>query len=488
MAFDMLEAMTMIAREKNIELDAVIETLEESLLAAAKKKYANTDNISFKFDRKTNELLMMATKRVTNEVNESDVEISIEEAREIDSSADLGDEVDIYIDYEAEFGRNAIASAQQILVQKVREKERDRIYDEYIDKIGTLIAGVVQQIDKGNVIVNLGRGESLLPLKEQIPREKFRQGDRVRALIIDVQKASRGPQIILSRVNNEFVRALFALEVPEIFEKVIEIRTIAREPGERTKVAVYSSDERIDPVGACVGIKGVRVQSIVRELNNERIDIVPYSSNPEVFVTRALAPANVVTIELNEAEQKMTVVVEEDKLSLAIGRSGQNARLASKLTGWKVNIMSDVEYDNSKHMEAELLAPVGQLEGVGPKLEERLSEANISTVQKLAESSIETLTKIEGLGQKTAEKLIERSKEMVGILEEEYRKEKEAERAAQKEAGIVTDKLSVGDVFEDNDDDVAKEDDIPKAEQSEVVEEEEKEEQGKTEEDTDEKN
>ena len=234
MAFDMLEAMTMIAREKNIELEAVIETLEESLLAAAKKKYANTDNISFKFDRKNNELLMMATKRVTNEVNESDVEISIEEAREIDSSADLGDEVDIYIDYEAEFGRNAIASAKQILVQKVREKERDRIYDEYIDKIGTLIAGVVQQIDKGNVIVNLGRGESLLPLKEQIPREKFRQGDRVRALIIDVQKASRGHQIILSRVNNEFVRALFALEVPEIFEKVIEIRTIAREPGERT--------------------------------------------------------------------------------------------------------------------------------------------------------------------------------------------------------------------------------------------------------------
>ena len=490
MAFDMLEAMTMIAREKNIELEAVIETLEASLLAAAKKKYANTDNISFKFDRKTNELLMMATKRVTNEVNEPDVEISIEEAREIDSSADLGDEVDIYIDYEAEFGRNAIASAKQILVQKVREKERDRIYDEYIDKIGTLIAGVVQQIDNGNVIVNLGRGESLLPIKEQIPREKFRQGDRVRALIIDVQKASRGPQIILSRVNNEFVRALFALEVPEIFEKVIEIRTIAREPGERTKVAVYSSDERIDPVGACVGIKGVRVQSIVRELNNERIDIVPYSSNPEVFVTRALAPANVVTIELNEAEQKMTVVVEEDKLSLAIGRSGQNARLASKLTGWKVNIMSDVEYDNSKHMEAELLAPVGQLEGVGPKLEERLSQADISTVQKLAESSIETLTKIEGLGQKTAETLIERSKEMVEILEEEYRKKKEAERAALKEAGKDKDKLSVGDVFEDDDDYVTEEDEIPKAEEPEVVEEEEneeKKEQGKTEEDSDEK-
>ena len=293
------------------------------------------------------------------------------------------------------------------------------------------------------------------------------------------------------------MRALFALEVPEIFEKVIEIRTIAREPGERTKVAVYSSDERIDPVGACVGIKGVRVQSIVRELNNERIDIVPYSSNPEVFVTRALAPANVVAIELNEEEQKMTVVVEEDKLSLAIGRSGQNARLASKLTGWKVNIMSDVEYDISKHMEAELLAPVGQLEGVGPKLEERLSEANIATVQKLAESSIETLTKIEGLGQKTAETLIERSKELVEVLEEEYRKKKEAEREAQKGLSAKDkDKLSVGDVFEDDDDYVTEEDDVQKAEQPEVEadededkkeENEEKDTDDKTEEDTGEK-
>jgi len=453
MAFDMVEAMTMIAREKNIDFEAVVETLEASLLAAAKKKYPFTDNIHFKFDRKNNELLMMATKRVVDSVNDAFVEISVAEAKEIDAAAELGDEVDIYIDYEAEFGRNAIASAKQILIQKVREKERDRIYEEYIDKVGTLASGVVQQVDKGNVIVNLGRGEALLPLKEQIPREKFRQGDRLRALIIDVQKASRGPQIILSRVNNEFVRSLFALEVPEIFEKVIEIRSIAREPGERTKVAVFSSDERIDPVGACVGIKGVRVQSIVRELNNERIDIVPFSSNPEVFVTRALAPATVVRIDIEEAEKKMTVVVNEDKLSLAIGRNGQNARLASKLTGWKVNIMSNVEYDEAKHKEAELLVPIGQLEGVGVKLEERLSAVNISTIQRLAESSVETLTKIEGLGQKTAETLLERAKIFVAELEETYRQKKEAEKAASKEKDKKedSDKLKVEDVFEAED-------------------------------------
>jgi len=450
MAFDMVEAMTMIAREKNIDFDAVVETLEASLLAAAKKKYPFTDNIHFKFDRKNNELLMMATKRVVDTVNDPLVEISVKEAKEIDAAAELGDEVDIYIDYEGEFGRNAIASAKQILIQKVREKERDRIYEEYIDKVGTLASGVVQQVDKGNVIVNLGRGEAMLPLKEQIPREKFRQGDRLRALIIDVQKASRGPQIILSRVNNEFVRSLFAIEVPEIFEKVIEIRSIAREPGERTKVAVFSSDERIDPVGACVGIKGVRVQSIVRELNNERIDIVPFSSNAEVFVTRALAPATVVRIDVDDTEKKMTVVVDEDKLSLAIGRNGQNARLASKLTGWKVNIMSNVEYDKAKHKEAELLVPVGQLEGVGVKLEERLNAANISTIQKLAESSVETLTKIEGLGQKTAETLLERAKAFVADLEEQYKKKKEAEKTAGKETESkpTSDKLTVEDVFE----------------------------------------
>ncbi|MDF1544071.1 MAG: transcription termination/antitermination protein NusA, partial [bacterium] len=236
MAFDMVEAMTLIAREKNIDFDTVVETLQESLLAAAKKKYKNTENISFRFDRKTSDLLMIATKTVVDEVNDPDEEIVLSEAREMDKEAEAGDELEIYIDYEFEFGRNAIASAKQILIQKVREAERDRIYEEYIDKVGTLASGVVQQIDKGNVIVNLGRGEAILPIKEQIPREKFRQGDRVRAYILDVQKNMRGPQIILSRVSNEFLRTLFELEVPEIYERIIEIKAIAREPGERAKI------------------------------------------------------------------------------------------------------------------------------------------------------------------------------------------------------------------------------------------------------------
>lgn len=475
MAFDMIEAMTLIAREKNIEFDAVLETLEASLLAAAKKKYPYTDNISFRFDRKENDLLMIITKRVVENVEDPQTEIALPAAREIDPDAEIGDELDEYVDYETMFGRNAIAAAKQILIQKVREAERERIYNEFIDKVGTLISGVVQQVDKGNVIVNLGRGEGVLPIKEQIPREKFRQGDRVRALIIDVQKNLRGPQIVLSRVSNDFLKALFALEVPEIYERVIEIKAIAREAGERSKVAVYSSDDRIDPVGACVGIKGVRVQAIVRELNNERIDIVPFSSNPEIFVTRALAPAKVIYMDVFELESKMTVAVEDEKLSLAIGRNGQNARLASKLTGWKVNIMSETEYNESKRREAELLVPVSQLEGVGEKLAERLADADIGSVQRLAATDPELLQRIEGVGPKTAETLVEKAKIFVEQIEAEYEERRKQELALEQSQPTVRkddDKLSVTDVFEDDEDYVTEVDDQQEAQAPEIDDEE----------------
>ena len=464
MAFDMIEAITLIAREKNLEFDAVLETLQAGLIAAAKKKYNFTDNISFRFDRKNNELIMIATKQVVEVAEDKNLEITLVEAQEMDPEAQVGDEIEIYIDYDVEFGRNAIAAAKQILIQKVREAERDRIYDEFIDKVNTLVSGVVQQIDKGNVIVNLGRGEGILPIKEQIPKEKFRQGDRVRAYIMDVQKSMRGPQIILSRVCNEFLHHLFALEVPEIYEKVIEIRAIAREPGERAKVAVFSSDDRIDPVGACVGIKGVRVQSIVRELNNERIDIVPFSSNSEMFVTRALAPAKVINIEVDDFEKKMTVTVEDDKLSLAIGRAGQNARLASKLTGWKVNIMSETEYNEAKHHEAEMLVPVGQLDGVGTKLEERLADVDIGSIQRFANTPLAQLIKIEGLGKKTAETLLEKAKIFVEELEKEYFENLEDEKTEEAAKPKHDDsKLSVGDVFEDNENFVTEDDDVQEA-------------------------
>jgi N utilization substance protein A len=453
MAYDIIEALALIAREKNIDLDTVISKVEESLLAAAQKRYPEATNLSFKLIRKTGEIVMIALKKVVEEVKDDLTEIKLENAREFDETAELGDEMEIFLEVDEEFGRNAILTAKQVLIQKVREAEREKVYDEYISRVGQLVSGTVQQVDKGNVIVNLGKAEAFMPSKEQIPREKYRQGDRIRALILDVQKSFSGPQIILSRVSENFVRCLFELEVPEIFEKVIEIKAIAREPGERAKVAVYSADERIDPVGACVGIKGVRVQTIVRELNNERIDIIPFSSNPEVFVTRSLAPAKVVEIEVSDDEQAMTVAVEDDKLSLAIGKAGQNARLASKLTGWKINIMSETEYNEMKHREAEEMVPVGHLEGIGAKTEERLVEAGINTLQKLAKSSLEQLVKIDGIGQKTAETLLEKAAVFLEELTAKREKDKARKEAEEKEAPKEATSATGDHLFEPDDGD-----------------------------------
>ncbi|PKK83800.1 MAG: transcription termination/antitermination protein NusA [candidate division Zixibacteria bacterium HGW-Zixibacteria-1] len=432
MAYHIVEALALIAREKNIDLDTVISKVEESLLAAAKKRYPDAENLSFKLNRQSGEITMIAVKKVVDKVANNLTEISLTDAKDMDEDAELDDDMEVFLEVDEEFGRNAIATAKQVLIQKVREAERDKIYDEYITRVGQLVSGTVQQIDKGNLIINLGKAEAILPIKEQIPREKYRQGDRIRAFILDVQKSVAGPQVILSRVTNDLLRCLFELEVPEIFERVIEIRAIAREPGERSKVAVYSADERIDPVGACVGIKGVRVQSIVRELNNERIDIIPFSANPEVFVTRALAPAKVVQIDTFDNEQAMTVAVEDDKLSLAIGKAGQNARLASKLTGWKINIMSETDYNEMKKREAEEMVPVGNLEGIGTKIQEKLVDADINTVQQLAKANIVQLTRIEGIGQKTAENLIDGAKAFMKDIEAKRAEAKKQANEARK--------------------------------------------------------
>ena len=434
MGYDIVEAMTQIARQKNIDFDVVVETLEAGLLAAAKKKYPDADNISFSFNKSDGEITMYAIKTVVEKVEDPITQISLEEAVAFDKSAQLGDEMEIFLDYE-EFGRNAVASAKQILIQRVREAERTRIYDEYKDRVGKLVSGVVTQIDKTGLLVNLGDAEAFLPMRELIPRERFRQGDRLRAIITAVEEVSRGPQITLSRVSDDFLEALFELEVPEIYEKVIEIKAIAREPGERAKIAVSSIDDRIDPIGACVGIKGVRVQAVVRELNNERLDIVLYSSNPELFVTRSLSPAKVTSIDIYEEDRAMTVAVEDEKLSLAIGRGGQNARLASRLTGWRINILSESEYNLIKRREAELMAPVGRMEGIGPKMEERLVENDIISVQKLAKCTVEELTEIEGIGDTTAENLISRAREMSRQIEREYiAEQRELAAQAEKEA------------------------------------------------------
>jgi N utilization substance protein A len=410
MNYEILEALSQITKDKNIDMDFVIESLEAGLMLAAKKKFGNTDNIKIEVDRKSGDIRIVAIKKVVKEVADPNTEIVLSEAKEIEPKVKLGVDIEVGVGF-GEFGRNAIIAAKQILIQKVREAERERIYEEYKDKIDTIVTGGVQQIDKGHLIVNLGKTEGIISPKEQIPKERYHQGDRIKALILDVQKTAKGPQIVLSRANTNFLKKLFELEVPEIYERIIEIKAIAREPGERSKMAVSSIDNRVDPVGACVGVKGVRVQSIVRELSSERIDIIPWSPDPEMFATRALAPAKVVHIDTNHDDNSMTIVVEDDRLSLAIGKAGQNARLAAKLTGWKINILSESEYREQMKLESQLKIYLTELPGVGKKLKEKLMEKGIDTIQDLAQSKVEDLTEIEGVGEKKATSLIQKAKD-----------------------------------------------------------------------------
>jgi N utilization substance protein A len=356
-------------------------------------------------DRAEGEIKVFLTKKVVENVTNPGQEMTAEEAEEYYEDVEIGQVLDVPMPFE-DFGRNAIATAKQILIQRVREAERQKIYQEYKDRGGELVTGNVQQIDKGNIIVNLGRAEAVIPPREQIKKEKFRQGDKIRAVIIDVQDTNRGPQITMSRGSIEFLKKLFEMEVPEIAEKIIDIKAVAREAGERSKVAVYSNDDRIDAVGACVGVKGVRVQNIVRELNNERIDIVPFSTEPMIFVTKALAPAKIVNVDVYPAEKKMLVAVADDKLSLAIGKAGQNARLAAKLTGWKINIMSATEYDALKKSEEEEKIDIETIEDLGAKMIQKLLQSGFESAQDVVNADKERLLKIEGIGDKTADKII----------------------------------------------------------------------------------
>jgi N utilization substance protein A len=405
MNYDIIEAFGQIAAEKNLAIDYVLETVDAALISAVKKKYPSVeDNIRVEINRGEGEINVYLTKEVVEKVEDSGLQMTVEEASEFYEDVEVGQQLEIPLPFE-EFGRNAIATAKQILIQKVREAEREKIFNDFKDRVGELITGNVQQIEKAGILVNLGRAEAIILLRDQIKKEKFRQGDRIRAIITDVQNSNRGPQISLSRSSDDFLRKLFANEVPEIAEKIIDIKAIAREAGERSKVAVYSNDDRIDAVGACVGVKGVRVQNIVRELNNERIDIVPWSSEPMIFVTKALAPAKIVNVDVFLEESKMLVAVADDKLSLAIGKAGQNARLAAKLTGWKINIMSETEYEALKKSEEEERVDIEAVTDIAPRMLQKLLQAGFETAQDVVESKLERLTRIEGIGEKTAEKI-----------------------------------------------------------------------------------
>jgi len=339
MTSEILEALTIIAKEKGVDPDYLLETLEAGLLAAAQKKYRKSPLIEVKIDQKSGEISIVVHMRATQLASDDTSEIDLEEARRIMPDAREGDVVPVEVPV-AEFGRNAITAVKQSLVQHVREAERKNVYDEYIRRVGQIVTGTVQQVDRGAIIVRLGRSEGIIPPEENIRRDRPKIGDHIRALLVNVDPNARGPQVILSRSRPEFVVKLFENEVPEVYEGIVEIRGIAREPGSRTKIAVVSHDDRVDPVGACVGVKGSRVQNIVKYLGGERIDIVALSQDPLIFVSRALSPARVLNVSFMGDPKTVRAVVPDDQLSLAIGKSAQNVRLAGQLSGLEIQLVS----------------------------------------------------------------------------------------------------------------------------------------------------
>ena len=324
-----------------------------------------------------------------------------------------------------EFGRIAAQTAKQVIIQKIREAEKDVIYEDYHKKVGTITSGLVHRFEKGNIIVDLGKTEAILPRSEQVSKERYNQGDRIRAYILEVNKTSHGPRILLSRRSTDFVRKLFELEVPEIMEGIVEIRAIAREGGERTKIAVYSKDEKVDAVGSCVGMRGSRVKDIVRELHGERIDIVRWNENIETYLKSALSPAEVKKVKIDKEFNRIEAIVKDDQLSIGIGKHGQNVRLASRLIGWEVDIRGETEAKKKvkkrpkgvpsevEGEKKEKIITISKLKGVGKKAEKVLKEAGFDTVSKIAASSVSDLTKLEGIGKKGAEKIIASAKELV---------------------------------------------------------------------------
>lgn len=377
-----------VSRDKGIDKGVLIGTLEEAIRSAVKRKFGMSDNFEVSYNDDTGEIEVFQFKEVVEEVTDTDTQISLLEAKKLDPESDLGEELGVKLDT-AEFGRIAAQSAKQVIIQRMKDAERDLIFDDYKDRVGEIISGIVQRVDKGNIVLNLGRAEALLPSSEQIPRETYyRRGDRLRALVIDAKLVSRGPQIILSRTHPDFLAALFAAEVPEIAEGIVKIVSVAREPGSRAKISVTTEDSDIDPVGACVGMRGSRVQGVVQELKGEKIDIVPYSPDIAHYVASALAPAGVIRVVVDEENRSLEVIVPDEQLSLAIGRKGQNVRLASRLVGWRIDVKNESKYQRSLKDGYQSLI---RLPGVGESTVDQLFEAGIGSAREVLESSLESL-------------------------------------------------------------------------------------------------
>ncbi len=344
---ELIAVIDQLGREKGIDKARIIGAVETALQTAAKKRFGQGENVKVEIDTKTGDISVISLKTIVETVANPKAEISIQEARKVDDGAEVGDEIGSLIEMD-ELGRIAAQTAKQVICQKVREAEWEAVQKEYSTRQGDLINGIIIGQERRNYIVDLGKTEAILPIQEQIPRETYRRGDRVKAYLLEVRKTPKDVQVILSRSHPQFVSKLFELEVPEVGEKIVEIKGVVREPGDRTKIAVSSRDKAVDPVGACVGIKGSRVQAVVRELRGEKIDIIAWTNDPRVFIAEALNPASIEKVGIDEEKKSALVVVADSQLSLAIGKNGQNVRLAARLTGWKIDIISATEYEKEK--------------------------------------------------------------------------------------------------------------------------------------------
>ena len=421
---DIKRVVDQVSRDKGIDREVLIKALEEALKSAARKKFGPKMDIEVQYSDETGEIEVFQFKEVAEVVTEPATEISLEEGRKLDPECEIGDSLGSKMDTST-FGRIAAQSAKQVIIQKMKDAEKSAVYANFIDRKGEIINGIVQRIDRGEIIVNLGQTEGILPIREQVPRESYRRGDRVRALIYDVLQESRGPQIILSRTHPNFLINLFRAEVPEISEGIVTIMGASREPGVRAKISVASNNSDIDPVGACVGMKGSRVQNVVQELRGEKIDIISWHVDPAKFVCNALAPAEISRVIIDETNRSMEVIVPDDFLSITIGKKGQNVRLASKLTGWHLDVKSESRYSQAMQSGYDSLVA---LPGVGISMADALYEKGFYSVEEISDATVEDLTQIRGIGLEKAAKLIEAAQAAIAEVNSDADEDNEIEQ------------------------------------------------------------
>ena len=422
MNIDIAQAVAQIAKERNINREALSDILKNIFLSMIKRKYGQADNFDIFVNMDKGEVEIYQIKTIVEDVEDPVLEISLEKAKEVEPDLEIGDEFMEIVD-PSQFGRRLITSAKQSLNQKIREAEKEVLFDEFKDRLGEIVVGDVRQINRDELLISVDHMEVILPRSQQIYNERYRRGDTIRAVIQEVKQTNRGPEVVVSRTDPQFLIRLFEIEVPEIYDGIIEIKKVARFPGDRAKVAVFSNDKRIDAVGACVGLKGVRIQAIVKELNNEKIDVINWSSEPEIFINRALSPAKPLKTIINEGNKTATAIISEDQISLAIGKGGQNRQLASLLTSHEITTIKESEWEEYEKKDEKLL--LNEIPELSKNILEKMIAAGYETADDVLDTGKKAIMELKGFGAKTVEKIFE-------VLDSYYEEESQEEEIEKK--------------------------------------------------------